>query len=336
VAFEESLTPIDNMIGSLITAKSYPPENFYDHKYLEKEVEEAFRKGDLEKYAFFLATSIISTARKIEIFKYQYCQILFDQLTDVKSNVQVLNLTSAAFYLRSFLEVTSQFLGRSENMIEITQKLAELKSNSPLFPDISESSLNLIRELNVQMDQDSLFMSINLAALANDDWDSIEKIPDFLNPVEGFKSKNIISYLKKIEKTIPQINPLYSACSEIIHPNSWIHLSSIDTGLLENQQSVSGYLTFSPGSERMKTEMHFEYYWSIIERLLISVFDKLRSSLAKTLLQLDESYKDSLAICIPISRHILSHYTYGDQDYLPAKCPCGSGNNTFNCQCLLF
>ena len=94
MAFEESLTSIDNMIGSLITAKSYPPENFYDHIYLEKELQEASRKNDPEKYAFFLATSIIYTARKIEIFKYQYCQILFDQLTEVKSSVQVLNITS--------------------------------------------------------------------------------------------------------------------------------------------------------------------------------------------------------------------------------------------------
>ena len=349
--YESSFESIDNMMGLLIVEKSNIPEDFMSFSDILGLLVSSHKSNNFEQSTFIKAIGFLTLGRQLEIFKYRYVQSLFSTIVKIKSNLTQLDLHSTLFHLRSFIEISSQYLCVYKNMIEDFDQIPLIKSQDIFYPNITKKTELMLGDLCQKMVDTNITGSINWRLLGKD-INTPEKIAEFLNPSK--KSKNIISFLKTVEKDIPELHPLYASCSEIIHPNSWLTFSgSIDMGLLnalENddmdelmKKDVStrtDFHSFYASTESRKNEIFFDVYWSqFIEQFLLPYFKKIIPRLAKSFNTLNKSHQEVFSTCREISKTIIhtSPFTYSiSDDYVPKTCPCGSRSNIFECCLFLY
>lgn len=209
--------------------KGLPPSPYYESMDPDDHTED-----DLPGY-FHAGCNMLCVPREIEITKFSMLSALEQSLKSVKETTKLLNLLDSCFHIRNLLEIFSYYMILVDDAIEQTKSLK--KKNIHNFSGQEITEIGDIQGLwdaykKIRGNRMNVSFDLEEASLARENKDASAEINT------NSKNASILSYLKKVNRKLPEIHPLYVVCSEIIHPNFMLNFGNIDLSkLIETNQS---------------------------------------------------------------------------------------------------
>ena len=272
---------------------------------------------------FYVATNLLNPARQVEIFNFTYLTEIRKLLLLLRKSMRGYELLASAFYLRCFLETLSFYLAQIDEIIIICEKI--VVSNITDYGKLTEDEQRELLQANYEL------QSIRIPTTI--DYHKFRISEDFTKNFEvKNRADNVHKHLKKIDREIAMLHPLYSLLSEILHPNAVPSLfAGVYAGLGEG---ASPRVVRFDYDEEGQTKLYFDHifvgmilprtieFLNISKKLLIKKNHKLLDAQSKCLKQ-----------CKSLARSFLKNYTNLDDPRYHAGfiCPCGSNKEFKKC-----
>ena len=284
---------------------------------------------------FHWACNFLSIPRYIEIFNYINLKAMIEYLEDsfnlLNNNyVNEKSIYSFCIYIRSFLEQFAYYSSSIDEIIEICQPIKQLEilegSNFKVTKENIGDFITIFGKAAISLDAIIKPSTIDVSKLVSNE-DISEDIS--IDKEEARKPNNIIGKLKKLEKKVPALHPLYSACSELIHPNSFPFISQAN---FVGEFSDKGYLLLGYDFKKQKSSGLIEIPALFIGDRLIKCLKDIEIYLVEREKLIGKTQRAMLLKSRKLARSWMTNTLPYSPIFKGAKdCPCGSRKSFLKC-----
>lgn len=270
--------------------------------------------------------SYFSCIRIVEAFNYTMCLDVRDSLVQIMNSFEKLEHKSLFFHTRNLLETVAAFGDGSE---KLKRFFAEYETKCAKNPPNLE---DMVWINNIKFFYDQAMPIVLPSSL--DPWKLA--VGQAVRDKDGIMSNsNILTKLKKLERSVEGLEEFYDLLSEFIHPNSFPFLNNTqfkiknlqgsDADSLENFLELEGIVIFGPGTV---AHTNFEPYSLIFEKYE-NVIRKMVSFMTAKSEELDDYTLSSLNILRKMIRKDAGGAM--PQSFLDKACICGSHKKLRKC-----
>ena len=273
---------------------------------------------------FLACCNYLHAPRQIELFRFSYFSELARTaatLTDLL-NKDGADLVFVCFSIRRLLELIAYVHRATEQIEKLAEKLQHFRGINPslITEPPARFDIQIFEDVNSSLFKIRVPSTLDWGALRSCDvTTSLEKRAD--------RTENILKSLKALDQRIPATHPIYSFCSEIVHPNAMVAISSWDFESELDFESGDGQKKlFWKATRSSELQAFWLYFVSSVLRPRFSEFTTgTRQIMSQDSAVLKKVEKDLMQICRPIARAGFKKYVDSSQpDFDELDCPCGA------------